>query len=105
MNVKHWNSTARKEARKRWSLNAVLEKERIRIERATSPIPDEPMGGVFIPKPTRFDLRVTAERRDGMKIQFTLHNFYGKLIGQHIQMSPKQFGRRLGDIFQLWTIP
>jgi hypothetical protein len=44
-------------------------------------------------------------RGDGMKVQFSLHNFYGKLIGNKIQMSPRQFGRRLGDIFHLWALP
>jgi hypothetical protein len=98
-----WKS--RREARKRWSLNAVRKRERNRIDRATAPLEDEPLFSVLHPKPARFDLRVNLERRDGMRIQFTLHNFYGKLIGRHVQMTPKQFGRNLGDIFQLWTTP
>ena len=92
----------RRAARRRWSLNAVHAKERKRIERATEPIAIEPAGNVFVPKRPRFDLRVILERRDGMKIQFTLHHFYGKLIGRSVNLSPKQFGRKLGDIFAVW---
>ena len=95
----------RRDARKRWSLNAVRAKARIKAERMAVPIPDEPVGKVYVPKRSRPDLRVLLERGDGMRIQFSLHNFYGKLIGQNLNMSPRQFGRRLGDIFHLWAIP
>ena len=88
----------RREARKRWSLNAVKAKERKRIERATALIPDEHVGHVYIPKRTRPDLKVLLERKDGMKIQFSLHHFYGKLIGQYVQMSPKQIGRYISTV-------
>ena len=88
----------------RWSLNAVRAKARIKSERLAAPIPDELVGKVFVPKRTRPDLRVLLERGDGMKIQFSLHTFYGKLIGQSVNMSPRQFGRRLGDIFHLWSM-
>ena len=98
-----WNK--RKSTRHRWSLNAVRKRERNRIDQAAAPIPNEPLPDVFVPKLSKFDIRVTLERRDGMKIQFTLHNFYGKLVGQHVQMSPKQFGRRLGEMFKLWITP
>ena len=95
----------RKESRKRWSLNVVRAKARIKAERLAEPILDEPLGKVFIPKHSRPDLRVILERKDGMKVQYSLRLFYGKLIGRHVHMSPKQFGRRLGDIFQLWATP
>ena len=101
--INHWNTARRKEARKRWSLNAVRAKERKRVEWFNAEWPDEPPVKVFIPKRSKPDLKVCLERKDGMRIQFTLHYFYGKLIGQNVQMSPKQFGRKLGDIFQLWT--
>ena len=93
----------RRETRHRWSLIAVRAKARKRIERAAAQIPDEPRGNVFVPKRIRPDLKVILERGDGLKVQHSLHHFNGKLIGQHIQMSPKQFGRRLGEIFQLWV--
>jgi len=85
-------------------LNAVRAKARNKAERLAASIPDEPMGNVFVPKPSRFDLRVILERRDGMKIQFSLHHFYGKRIGGTVNMSPKQFGRKLGDIFHIWSM-
>ena len=103
--INHWNATRRREARKRWSLNAVRAKARIKAERMAAPIPDEPFRNVFIPKRTRPDLKVILERKDGMNVQYSLRLFYGKLIGRHVQMSPKQFGRKLGDIFQLWATP
>jgi hypothetical protein len=103
--INHYNATIRKEARKRWSLNAVRAKARIKAERMAAPILDEPPGKVFVPKRTRPDLKVILERKDGMKVQYSLRLFYGKLIGQHLQMSPKQFGRKLGAIFQLWATP
>ena len=87
----------RREARKRWSLNAVRAKARIKEERLAAPIIDEPMGRVFVPSRTRPDLRVLLERGDGMKIQFSLHHFYGKLIGGTVNMSPRQFGRVDGE--------
>jgi len=102
LNSGYWNR--RRDARNRWSLNAVRAKARIKVERDAAPIPDEPCGHIYTPKRTKPDLKVVIERKDGMKIQFSLHHFYGKLIGQHVQMSPKQFGRKLGDIFQVWTI-
>jgi hypothetical protein len=98
-----WKS--RRGARKRWSLNAVRKRERNRIDRATAPLVDEITTAVHVPKSPRFDLRVNLERRDGLRVQYTLHNFYGKLIGQSVNMSPKQFGRRLGDMFSLWVTP
>ena len=103
MNARHWNSTAQKEARKRWSLNAVRAKARIKSERMAKPMPDELFGKVYTPKRTRPDLKVILERKDGLKVQFSLHHFYGKLIGRHVQMSPMEFGRRLGVIFKLWV--
>ena len=105
MSARRWNAASRKDARKRRSLKAVRAKARIKAERLAAPITGEPLGKVYIPKRTRPDLRVLLERGDGMRIQFSLRLFYGKLIGQHVQMSPRQFGRRLGDIFQLWAIP
>ena len=79
-------------------------KARIKSERMASPIPDEPFVKVFTPKRTRPDLKVILERKDGMRLQYSLNNFYGKLIGQHIQMSPMEFGRRLGVIFKLGSM-
>ena len=86
----------------RWSINAVRKRERNRIERAESPLDDLP---AYKPEKIRhipFDLRVNLERRDGGRLQFTMHHFYGKLIGQNVNMTPKQFGRKLGYIFELW---
>ena len=46
----------RKESRKRWSLNAVRAKARIKAERLAEPILDEPLGNVFIPKRGRLSI-------------------------------------------------
>jgi hypothetical protein len=94
----------RREARKRWSLNAVRKRQRNQAERLAAPIPDEPFAKVFVPPRSKPDLKVILERKDGMRLQYSLNNFYGKLIGQHVQMSPMEFGRRLGVIFKLWSM-
>ena len=93
----------KKSARHLWSKNACRKRERNRIERANAPLPDEPFGSVLKPRRSRPDLKVILERKDGMKIQFSLHHFYGKLVGQTVNMSPKQFGRKLGEIFKIWV--
>ena len=80
-------------------------RERLRIERSEREPSMEPCGNVYVPNRQRFDLRVTLERRDGGKVQFTLHHIYGRLIGQSVNIKPKQFGRRLGEIFELWMKP
>jgi hypothetical protein len=96
----HWQK--KKSARHRWSKNAVRAKERKRLERAHRPVDDLVAGKP--PKLPRipFDLKVNLERRDGGRLQFTLHHFYGKLVSQNVMMTPKQFGRKLGEIFALW---
>jgi hypothetical protein len=74
------------------------------MERATSPIEELPP--FKMPKLPRLkaDLIVRLTRRDGGTVNFVLHHFNGKLIGQHVNMSPKQFGRRLGEIFKVWSM-
>ena len=67
------------------------------------PLAEEIPVNVKTPK-LKPDLKVILERRDGGRIQFTLYNFYGKLIGNGINMAHMQFGRRLGQIFKLWSI-
>jgi hypothetical protein len=94
----------KKSARRRWSFNACRKRERNRIDHANASLADEPIGHVFKPRRCRPDLKVILERKDGMKIQFSLNHFYGKLVGQTVNMSPKQFGRRLGEILNLWTV-
>lgn len=92
----------RRYARQRWSRNAVRKRELLRLERATS-ASDEPMNRhVYKPRP---DLKVNLERKDGGRVQFRLHYFNGRLIGQTVALSPKQFGRKLGEIFALWIQP
>ena len=89
----------------RWSKNACAKRERNRSDLATSPI--EKLPAFKLPKLPRLkaDLKVTLERRDGGRIQFSLHHIYGKLIGNGVNLSPRQFGRKLGDIFNLWVMP
>lgn len=93
----------KKSARRRWSENACRKREQNRIDRATLPWPDESNVKVRIPRRSRPDLKVILERKDGMRIQFSLNHFYGKLVGQTVNMSPKQFGRKLGEIFKVWV--
>jgi hypothetical protein len=100
--VKSNHYQKRRDARLRWSRNAVLAKERNRIERANAPIPDKAnFKPIKLPR-IPFDVRVRLERRDGGTVNFTLRNFYGKLVGSGVNMAPKQFGRRLGEIIHLW---
>jgi hypothetical protein len=92
-------------ARRRWSLNAVRAKERKRLA-ALATWSDMPadLPDTMPAKRSRmpFDLRVNLERRDGGRVQFTLHHFYGKLISEQVNLTPKQFGRKLGEMFALW---
>ena len=96
--------TAR-ERRQQWSVNACRKRERNQIERATAPIEDLPP--LKIPSLPRIkaDLKIRITRRDGGTVNFTLHEFQGKLIGNNISMTPKQFGRKLGEMFALWALP
>ena len=95
----HWQKAT--SARQRWSLNACRKRERNRLERANAPVIETPVR-IKLGRKLRFDLKVNLERRDGGRQQFTLHHFYGKLIGQNVNMTSKQFGRKLGEIFELW---
>jgi len=92
----------RKAKRIAWSRNAVLAKERKRFERADAPIQDEPVFKPMKLPRIPFDVRIRLERRDGGAVNFTLRNFYGKLVGSGVNMAPKQFGRKLGEIIHLW---
>ena len=74
------------------------------MERATSPIEELPAFKLAHLPLLKADLKVIIERRDGGRVQFTLHNFYGKLIGENVNMTPKQFGRKLGEIFEVWMM-
>jgi hypothetical protein len=91
-------------ARLKWSKNAGDKRERNRIERATSLIEELPAFKLPNLPRLKADLKVVLERRDGGRIQFTLHHIYGKLVGGSVNMTPKQFGRRLGEIFNLWCM-
>ena len=94
----------RRAQRQRWSRNAVRAKERKRLERIAVPLDGFTPGKTTKLPRIPFDLKVRIERRDGGNLQFTLHNFYGKLIGQNVNMTPKQFGRKLGEIFEVWMM-
>ncbi|HVU07645.1 MAG TPA: hypothetical protein VHG89_03780 [Verrucomicrobiae bacterium] len=48
---------------------------------------------------------MNLQRADGGRLQFTAHFFQGKLFGQTFSLTPKQFGRKLGEIFALWMQP
>ena len=95
-----WKSA--REHRQRWSLNACRKREHNRIERAVAPF--EEITPLKLPKLPRIkaDLKIRITRRDGGTVNFTLHEFYGKLVGSGVNMSPKQFGRKLGEMFSLW---
>ena len=95
----------KKSASRRWSINACRKREQNRIERAAASWPDDPNVRISVPRRSRPDIKIILERKDGMRIQFSLHHIYGKLVGQTVNMSPKQFGRRLGEMFSLWSNP
>jgi hypothetical protein len=95
----------RKSARRRWALNAVRAKARKRMAAAPEARLEPPPRRVFRPRTPRADLRVNLARADGGRLQFSAHFYNGKLISRHFQLSPKQFGRRLGEIFELWMRP
>ena len=101
--VNRWQKA--RNARKRWSFNAYRKRERIRMERVNSPLEELTRVKPYKPKRIPFDLKLNLERRDGGRIQFRLHFFNGKLIGQNIRLTPKQFGRKLGEIFEVWMQP
>lgn len=65
----------------------------------------ETVGNIFKPRRPRADLKVNLERADGGRVQFSAHFFNGKLFGENFCLTPKQFGRKLGEIFDLWMIP
>jgi hypothetical protein len=67
-----------------------------------SPKVMEESNKVFIPRRHRPDLRVNMERADGERVQFSAVFYRGKLVGPTFCLAPKQFGRKLGEIFDLW---
>ena len=87
----------------RWSRNAVLKKERLRLERAAAPVdeiilPPEPK-----PKPVRFSVKINLERRDGERIQFTCHRIGGRIYHNGKLVAPKSYFRSIGAIAELWS--
>lgn len=90
----------RKLQRKRWSINAVRAKERLRLERLQSPQAAMPVGDAVKIRP-RWDVKISIERKDGQRLQLSLVKLYGKLVGEGIDETPKQLGRRLGTMLDL----
>ncbi len=89
-------------ARKRWSINSCRKRERNRVEIIASPLDYLPQAKMPKMRRIPFDLKITLERRDGMRIHFNAHFYCGRLIGEAMDTTPKQFGRKLGEIFELW---
>lgn len=102
--ARRYNSVARKAARLRWSRNAVRKREWNRLARSNALIECEPSGKCFVPRRLRPDIKVILERGPGERIQFSLNFLNGQLVGETVAMAPKQFGRRLGDMFHLWCM-
>jgi hypothetical protein len=91
----------RRLARKRWSLNAVRKRKRLALER-TQNNPVDPNNPSPKPRIAQADLRINIQCPAIGRIQFSAFYFMGKLHGGSFELSPKQFGRRLGDMFNLW---
>ena len=101
--INRWK--VRKLARVRWSKNAVAKKHRIKMERLKSPQAETPTPPeIYKTKPAKFDVKINIERKDGGRIQFTCHRFDSKFFVAGKFISPKEFGRRLGDILNLWSL-
>lgn len=89
--------------RMRWSRNAVLKKERLRIERANSPQAEIVLPEVAKNKPARFAVKINLERRDGERIQFTCHRIGDRIYHNGRMVAPKSYFRRIGEIAELWS--
>ena len=89
----------------RWSKNAVAKKARLKIESLKSPqAEDVSSAGIYKIKPAKFDVKINLERKDGERIQFTIHRWDKKLFVAGKFIAPKEFGRRLGQILDLWSM-
>ena len=96
---------ARALAKAAWSKNAAAKKQRLKIERLKSPQAEPPTPPeIFKIKPAKFDVKINLERKDGERIQFTCHRFDKKLFVAGKFIAPKEFGRRLGEIVNLWSM-
>ena len=95
-----------KSKRQRWSRNAILAKERLRIERHLSPQAESPIP-VAVPKikPAKFAVKISIERTDGERIQFTCHRIGGKIFHHGNLVAPKSFFRRIGEIAEIFSQP
>ena len=92
-------------AKQRWGKNFAAKKQRLKIERLKSP-QAEPSAPPQIAKvkPAKFDVKINLERKDGARIQFTCHRLDSKLFVAGKFIAPKEFGRRLGEIVNLWSM-
>lgn len=99
--ISHFKSM--RNARMRWSRNAVLAKERKRIERKQSPQSEMPWPEFPKTKPARFAVKINFERKDGERIQFTCHRIGGRIYHNGNLVAPKSFFRRIGEIAELWS--
>lgn len=87
------------------SRNAVAKKLRNKLERLTSPQAEPPAPPeIYKIKPAKFAVKIKLERADGMRIQFTCHRWDKKLMIGNKFITPKEFGRRLGEIINLWSL-
>ena len=92
-------------AKQRWSKNAIAKRRRLIIERDLSPQEESPAPPeIYKIKPARFDVKINLERKDGERLQFTCHRMDGKLFVGGRFIAPKEFGRRLGEILNLWSM-
>lgn len=95
---------SKRNARMRWSRNAVLANARNRQERALSPQAEMPSPVLPRIRPVKFAVKINLERTDGERIQFTCHRIHDKIYHNGNLVAPKSFFRRIGEIANLWSM-
>ena len=89
----------------RWSRNAVLAKERKRLERINSPQAEIVLPEMPKVKPAKFSVKINLERTDGERIQFTCHRIGNRIYHNGRLVAPKSYFRNIGAIAELWSQP
>lgn len=93
-----------RKARMRWSRNAVLAKQRKRMERASSPQAESPMPAeIGRIKSAKFAVKINLTRADGDRIQFTCHRLNGGICHNGKIIAAKSYFRRIGEVAELWS--
>jgi hypothetical protein len=82
---------------KELSRRCVAARARRRIAAATAPLPDEPAGKVFTPRPPRADFTIRIESARGERLQVKIYRWHGRAQTSDGQ-SVRQFCRGLEQL-------